>query len=87
MTFLGVKLVIIPGIEFSAFSVVFKPSSLLSGAVEKKGSSIQEAEAFGIQVVPESFIDECKNGGDAVTKIIEMNLATWGSDVRIYIKY
>lgn len=44
-------------------------------------SNIKLAKELNIQIVPEDFIDECKNGGDAIININKMNLASWGSDV------
>lgn len=51
--------------------------------MKKKAKGIATAEELNIQVVPESFIDECKNGADAISCINRMNMAPWGSDVSI----
>lgn len=48
--------------------------------VQKMGSRMQDAKKFGIQVVPEDFLDDVKNGG-AVSYIISKTLCDWGTDV------
>lgn len=49
--------------------------------VEKMGSRMQDAKKFGIQIVPEDFLDDVKNGG-AVSYITSKSLCDWGTDVR-----
>jgi hypothetical protein len=51
--------------------------------VKKKGAHVKSAEELNIQIVPLSFIEECKKGADAVATINRMNLTKWGSDVSV----
>lgn len=51
--------------------------------MKKKAKGIATAEELNIQVVPESIIDECKNGTDAISCINRINMVPWGSDVSI----
>lgn len=48
--------------------------------VNEFNSQMREAEYFGIQVVPEQFIDDVKNG-DAISLITSQSLCDWGTDV------
>lgn len=48
--------------------------------VKKAGKHMEKAKSYGIQVVPESFVDACKEGGNAADHLISMNLASWGSN-------
>lgn len=50
--------------------------------VSRMGSRMQEAKQFGIQVVPEHFLDDVK-AGNAVSFIISETLCDWGTDVII----
>lgn len=53
--------------------------------VMRMGSRMAEAKELGIQVVPEDFLDDAKNGG-AVSYIISKSLCDWGTDVsRIHL--
>lgn len=49
--------------------------------VKRMGSRMQEAKDFGIQVIPEEFFDDVKNGG-AISYITSKSLCDWGTDVR-----
>lgn len=48
--------------------------------IEKMTSRMNEVKELGIQVVPESFLDEVEKSGEAIEKIKSMNLADWGND-------
>lgn len=48
--------------------------------VLRMGSRMAEAKEIGIQVVPEDFLDDAKNGG-AISYIISKSLCDWGIDV------
>lgn len=48
--------------------------------VERCGHRMKEAQDFGIQVVPESFLDDVK-AGNAISFIISQSLCDWGTDV------
>lgn len=50
--------------------------------VKRMGGRMVEAKDFGIQVVPEDFIEDAKGGG-AVSFIVSKSLCDWGTDVRI----
>lgn len=50
--------------------------------VEKLGSKMQEAKDFGIQVVPEDFLDAVKGGG-AISFITSKSICDWGTDVSL----
>lgn len=52
--------------------------------VELMSHRMQEAKEFGIQIVPEHFLDDVK-AGNAVSFIISESLCDWGTDVRYYI--
>lgn len=47
--------------------------------IERMGSRMSEAKELGIQVVPESFLDDVKDG-NAVSFIISQSLCDWGTD-------
>lgn len=47
--------------------------------VERMGSRMNEAKELGIQVVPEQFLDDAKDG-NAVSFIISQSLCDWGTD-------
>ncbi|XP_066991017.2 poly [ADP-ribose] polymerase [Anabrus simplex] len=51
------------------------------GEVEKMSSKIEEAKDFDIQVVPEDFLDEVKDGGADII-IQKKSICSWGSDVK-----
>lgn len=55
--------------------------------VKKAGKHMEKAKSYGIQVVPESFVDACKEGGNAADHLISMNLASWGSNVSFLYIY
>lgn len=48
--------------------------------VERLGSRMSDAKSFGIQVVPEEFLENVKNGG-AISFIVSMSICDWGTDV------
>lgn len=48
--------------------------------VERMGSRMHEAKDFGIQVVPEDFLDAVK-GGSAISFITSKSICDWGTDV------
>lgn len=48
--------------------------------VKRLGSRMQEVKDFGIQVVPEDFLDYAKDG-NAISFIISTSLCDWGTDV------
>lgn len=50
--------------------------------VKRMGSRMNEAKDFGIQIVPEDFLDDVKNGG-AISFITSKSICDWGTDVRI----
>jgi hypothetical protein len=45
---------------------------------------MEDVKNCDIQVVPEDFLDEVKDGG-AVALISKMNISSWGSDVSMHI--
>lgn len=47
--------------------------------VARLGHRMKEAKEFGIQVVPEHFLDDAK-AGNAVSFIISQSLSDWGTD-------
>lgn len=47
--------------------------------VERMGGRMNDAKELGIQVVPESFLDDVKDG-NAVSFIISQSLCDWGTD-------
>lgn len=47
--------------------------------VERMGGRMNEAKELGIQVVPEHFLDDVKDG-NAVSFIISQSLCDWGTD-------
>lgn len=49
--------------------------------VKRMGDRMSQAKEYGIQVVPEQFLDYVKNGS-AVSFIISLSLCDWGKDVR-----
>lgn len=51
--------------------------------VKRLGSRMREAKDFGIQVIPEDFLDDVKNGG-AISYISSKSLCDWGTDVRTH---
>lgn len=48
--------------------------------VMRMGNRMAEAKELGIQVVPEDFLDDAKNGA-AISYIISKSLCDWGTDV------
>lgn len=50
--------------------------------VTRLGHRMREAKEFGIQVVPEHFLDDAK-AGNAVSFIISQTLCDWGTDVSL----
>lgn len=48
--------------------------------VNRMGQRMKKAKEFGIQVVPEHFIEDAQ-GGNAVSFIISQTLCDWGTDV------
>lgn len=48
--------------------------------VERLGQRMREAKEFGIQVVPEHFLDDAK-AGNAISFIRSESLCDWGTDV------
>lgn len=54
--------------------------------VERCGHRMIQARDFGLQVVPESFLDDVK-AGNAISFIISQSLCDWGTDVRLYPYY
>lgn len=48
--------------------------------VKRMGGRMVEAKNFGIQVVPEDFVEDAKAGG-AISFIISKSLCDWGTDV------
>lgn len=48
--------------------------------LKRMGGRMTEAKDFGIQVVPEDFLDDAKGGG-AISFIISKSLCDWGTDV------
>lgn len=61
-----------------------KTAVIISNEMEvvKMNARMQLAKDFGIQVVPEQFLDEIKDGG-AIEYIIKSSISDWGSDVRL----
>lgn len=55
--------------------------------VLKNGAYIKTAKEHNIQVVPESFLEECEKGSDAITAINRLNLTEWGSDVSLSLVF
>ena len=54
------------------------------------GSSkyLKVAEEHGIQIVPFEFLEECeKPGANGILNINKMNLATWSSDVIVFLHF
>lgn len=51
--------------------------------VKRMGGRIKEAKEYGIQVVPEDFVDNAKSGG-AVSFIVSQSLCDWGTDVSTF---
>lgn len=49
--------------------------------VKRMSSRMREAKDFGIQVIPEDFLDDVKSGG-AISYITSKSLCDWGTDVR-----
>lgn len=54
--------------------------------VKRMGSRMNEAKDFGIQVVPEDFVEDAKNGG-AVSFIVSKSLCDWGTDVSFFLRF
>lgn len=54
--------------------------------IKRFGARMEDAKKYGIQVVPEDFLDDVKNGG-AVSFIISKSLCDWGTDVNNYIQF
>lgn len=50
--------------------------------VTRMGSRMDEAKNFGIQVVPEDFLELVKGGG-AISFITSKSICDWGTDVRV----
>lgn len=50
--------------------------------VTRMGSRMNEAKDFGIQVVPEEFLETVKSGG-AISYITSKSICDWGTDVSI----
>jgi hypothetical protein len=57
--------------------------SHFSGEVEKMNKKMEEVKRCDIQVLPEDFLDEVKDG-DVMDLISRKNISSWGSDVSIY---
>lgn len=49
--------------------------------IKKMNEKMQVAKTLGIQVVPESFLDEVQDGG-AIEYIAKYSISDWGTDVR-----
>lgn len=54
--------------------------------VKRFGHRMQEAKDFGIQVIPEDFLDDVKEGG-AISYITSKSLCDWGTDVSTNWEY
>ncbi|XP_038073541.1 poly [ADP-ribose] polymerase 1-like isoform X2 [Patiria miniata] len=50
--------------------------------VDKMSKNIQEAKKCGVHVVPLDFLTEVEKGGDVLELIPNLNIATWGTDVK-----
>lgn len=50
--------------------------------VKRMGSKMREAKNFGIQVIPEDFLEDVKKNGGAISYITSKSLCDWGTDVR-----
>lgn len=48
--------------------------------IEKMNQKMELAKSLGIQVVPEQFLEEIKDGG-AIDYITKCSISDWGSDV------
>jgi hypothetical protein len=57
------------------YFIFFFPDEL-----KKMNKKMEEVKTCDIQVLPEDFIDEVKDGG-AVALISNRNISSWGSDV------
>lgn len=62
-----------------------KLAGIISNAVEveRMNQRMQDAKGFGIQVLPESFL-ETVTGGDALKLIKTLTLCDWGTDVSFF---
>lgn len=49
--------------------------------VKRMGDRMLQAKEYGIQVVPEQFLDYAKDGS-AVSFIVSQSIVDWGTDVR-----
>lgn len=60
-----------------------KVTAIISTEAEviRMGHRMSEAKEFGIQVVPEHFLNDAK-AGNAVSFIISESLCDWGTDVK-----
>lgn len=54
--------------------------------VKRMGGRMKEAKEYGIQVVPEDFVDDAKSGG-AVSFIVSQSLCDWGTDVSVFFYF
>ncbi|CAH0393176.1 unnamed protein product [Bemisia tabaci] len=70
-----------------ATSVVDELAAVIASPaeVEKMSSKMMDAQSQGIQVVPESFLEEAAKG-NAVEKILTLNIASWGQDPKVRIE-
>jgi hypothetical protein len=53
---------------------------LFSDELKKMNKKMEDVKTCDIQVLPEDFLDEVKDGG-ALALISKMNISSWGSDV------
>ncbi|XP_021941965.1 poly [ADP-ribose] polymerase 1-like, partial [Zootermopsis nevadensis] len=50
-----------------------------TGEVEKMNKKMEEVKCCDVQVLPEDFVDEAKDG-DVMDLISKKNISSWGSD-------
>lgn len=55
-----------------------------SAEVEKMNKKMEDVKTCDIQVLPEDFLDEVKDG-EAVALISKRNISSWGSDVSTHV--
>jgi hypothetical protein len=55
-----------------------------SDEVKKMNKKMEDVKTCDIQVLPEDFLDEVKDG-EAVALISKRNISSWGSDVSTHV--
>lgn len=72
------------GSNANAHCVTLQGLFFFSDELEKMTKKMEDVKACDIQVLPEDFLDEVKDGG-ALALISERNISSWGSDVSTHI--